>query len=482
MNERYIATADLGSSKIAVSITRMEGNDIQVVYYRETPSRGIRYSTVFNPTQASEPLREAIRNAEEELGIKVTQLVIGLPRYSIRQENGTANYQRPDPQSCISGEEITFLKDKALDSYSVNDENKEEIYGAVAQSFSTDDLIQAPENDVIGIPSESVSGNFKIFVGSRRAVSNIDILIHNVGIGTAFRYFLPDVTAKAVLTPQEMDNGVALVEMGAGVTSITIYQRGILRYFGSIPFGAKNITTDIRYECGITESLAENIKLAYGACIPEKLLTMGEKILQICNDESGECQNLAVRYLSEIITARAREIINAVLFQIQESGYADRLRSGIVLTGGGANLVNLTNLMKDMSGYNVRLGFPRSRGLSADGLPELSETGAAATVGMILAAKDNPYINCIQTADVKSGTGSGTDDETDNTTGTVFDQVHSRKEKRLRQKKEKGRNKSRETQETESGETDKVSWGEKINETIGDLFDGTFGSLFDEMK
>jgi len=394
MDERYISTVDLGTSKVALTVAKVTGENVQIIYYKERPSDGVRYSRIFNPMRASIPLKAAISEAEQELGIKITQVVIGLPRFGVRQETSSALMERTDANSCITQEEIDSIKNIALDSYPLDDELKEEIYGASAQSFSTEDMFNCTEEDVVGQPSASLEGNFKVFVGAKKAVSNIDIMLNNAGVAPARKYFLPAAIASAVLSREERENGVALIEMGAGVTSVTIYEGNILRYYYSIPFGGKSITTDIKYECGFTEKLAENIKLAYGACMPEHLLTMSEKILQIVDEEDGSDQQLTVKYLSEIITARVREIVDAILFKIQESGYADRLRNGIVLTGGCANLVNCANLIKEMSGYNVRIGYPRAKRFSSSGCPGIAETGAVASIGMLLLAKDDGHLNC----------------------------------------------------------------------------------------
>lgn len=463
MNERYIATADLGSSKIALSIAKVDGKDVQVLYYKESVSDGIRYSTVFNPTRAAEPLKQALSQAEEELGIKVSSLIIGLPRYSVRQETHSGEVDRNDSQSCITAGEVEALKEEALESFPLSDEAREEMFGAVAQSFSADDLIQGSEEDVIGIPSGKLTGIFKVFIGSKRSVSNIDILMKNAGVESAYKFFLPDITAKAVLTQQELDNGVALVEMGAGVTSLAIYHGAIMRYFSSIPFGAKNITLDIKHECGFSESLAENIKLAFGACIPEKLLSMGEKIIQINDDESGSSEQLPVKYLSEIITGRAKEIIEAILFEIQQSGYADRLRSGIVLTGGGANLANITNLIKDLSGYTVRLGFPRCKNLSCEGISGLTETSAAATVGMIIAGRDRTDINCTEGGAV-AGKKKKEEEETADPKDTVFGNP--------------GRNGAQPVPKPSPRTGKGIKWGGSLSSKTKNIF----GNLFDEMS
>ena len=396
MDERYIAAVDLGTSKIALSVAKVEGDDVQIIYYDETPSDGIRYSYVFNPAKVGVPLTGIIRKAEKELGIKILQVVVGLPRYYVRQETATGSIPRTDVNSNITREEIENLKNIALDNYPLEDSDHEFIYGAVAQSFSTDDFYQIVEDDVEGMVSEKFEGNFKVFVGSRKNVTNLDKIFNQAGVAIANKYFLPDSTAKVVLFSEEMDNGVALIDLGGGVTSVSVYKNGILRHYAAIPFGGNSVTTDIKNEGGFSMKLAENIKLAFGGCLPDRLANLGEKTLRILNNDSGAEKQLPVRYLSEVITARMEEIINAILYEIQSSGLADELRSGIVITGGGAELLNVSHLIKELSGYNVRVGFPIRR-FSSDGCVGLGETGAAGVIGMLLAAKDdNKKLNCLE--------------------------------------------------------------------------------------
>ena len=392
MEERYIASIDLGTSKLGLCVARVKGNDVQVVYYKETPSEGIRGSVVANPMKASVPLRKAIQEAEDELMIKILQVVVGMPRSDVRQETATGGIDRTAPDEYITEEEVENLKEMALESYPLDDETSQIMYGAVAQSFSIDDQIQLVENDVVGTLSKKLEGNFKVFIGSRRATTAVDKIFNSMGIAIANKYFLPDVVAKTVLTEEDRQSGVALVDIGAGVTSVAIYQGGIMRSYMAIPFGGKTITGDIRTECSISENLAEKIKLKFGACMPGKLASLSEKVLQIRLTEPYK--EVTVKYISEIIDARAREIINAVLFYIQESELENQLRGGIVLTGGGASLVNFANLFKEMSGYEVRIGFPRHL-FSASVGASVYEPSAAAAIGMVLAAKDDRMPDCV---------------------------------------------------------------------------------------
>lgn len=482
--DRYLASVDLGSTKIAVTVAKVTGENIQIIYYKETPSDGVNESTVFNPVRAAEPVGKALREAETELGIKILQVMVGLPRYGVHQETAPASMVRTEPDDCITQEEIDCLKSMALEDYPLDDPDKEEIYGAVAQSFNADELIQQPERDIVGSIADVLEGNFRVFVGSKRSRKNVENVLNKLGVAPAGKIFMPHATANAVLTDEERDNGVALIEVGGGVTSLTIYQGRILRYYGAIPFGGESITSDIKYEGSFKRDLAENIKLAFGACMPEKLLSMSDKILQINDEETGAYEILPVKYLSEVITARAKEIIDAVLFQIQDSGYADRLRSGVVVTGGCAKLANFANLIKEMSGYKVRIGYPRSHMFSAEGCPDVCDPSAAASVGLILAAKHDLHLNCTtepEPAAVEEAAPVIIEEpepikEVENYEGTILDETANRIEPEKLQKPQK--QKPAKPQKPHNT----INWGPKLTKKLSKIFDDTIGGLYDGLN
>ena len=399
MEERHIASVDLGTSKLAVCVARILGQDVQVIYYRETPSQGIRYSYVNNPGKVEGVLREALTQAQQELKIKIQQVIVGLPRYYVRQESASASMVRTDADSQIEESEVKTLKSMALEEYPLSDSKNEVIYGAVAQSFSTEDSLNELENEIVGMTAERLEGNFKVFIGSRRHSINIDNVFNSMGIAIAKKYFTPGITARAVLKGEQMENGVALIDIGAGVSSVTIFKGKIMRYYAAIPFGGNSITRDIKTECNFSFELAENIKRAYGACMPSKLSAMGEKSIQIVDENDEPTAQVTVKYISEIISARMKEIIEALLYHIQASGYAseDLLRAGVVVTGGGAEIVNCANYIKDLSGYSVKIGYPR-RFFSCEGCPEAGEASAATSMGMIMAAKGDKMLNCVNEA------------------------------------------------------------------------------------
>lgn len=393
MDEKHIVAIDLGTSKFTLTIARVDGEDIQIVYYKEVPAAGIRYSYVYNPKLVSEALAPVLKDAEKDLNIKITQAVVGMPRYSVRQETNQGSIEL-NPDEPITADDVNFLKDMAQKEYPLENP-KEVLFGAVAQSFSTSEDFQLIEKDIIGMASDRLEGNFKIFIGAKRYLQNIDLVFNNLKIAVAGKYFTPDTTSRAVLTSAEMQSGVALIDFGAGVTSVSIYSGSIMRYYAAIPFGGRSITHDIDTECKIfSEDLAENIKLAYGICMPEKLQSMNEKILRINIGTTAQYKDLPVKYLSEVITCRVQEIMEAILYEIQKSGLADKLRSGIVITGGGANLANCGNFITELSGYSVRTGYPKPI-FSGGGCIGVHEAEASTSIGMIMAAASDNCADCI---------------------------------------------------------------------------------------
>ena len=345
MTDRHIVAIDLGTSKLAVTVAKVTGSDVEIVYYKESDSDGIRYSSVSNVTRVAESITRAVKEAEDGLGIKITQAVVGMPKFPVRQKSNTAKAMDRGYATDITAEDIEELKTFAQDNYPLEHPDRESIYGAVAQSFSDGENFQIIENEIIGMASDVLEGNFKIFIGKKRDLYNIDTAMNKAGIVPTRKYFTADSTAKAILSDSEMENGVALIDFGAGCTSVSIYHGNIMRHYASIPFGGKSITNDIKSECLISERLAENIKLAFGACMPEKLQNLSEKVIHIVSNSIDTDKQLPVKYLSEIITARVEEIMMAILYEIHNSGFADMLRSGIVITGGSAQIANLNSFV-----------------------------------------------------------------------------------------------------------------------------------------
>lgn len=388
MEDKYIVSIDFGTFKIAVAVACVSGDDTRIVYYKESPVSGMRSSRILNENKVAQTLKKAVADAEDILGIKITGAVVGMPRFYVSMEENSARIER-EPDSFISAEEIEDLKSFAQDSYPLEDPEHDAVYGAIAQSFSTEEEFQVIEDDAVGMSGKSLEGNFKVFIGNRSSLGKIDRVMKAAGLVALKKYFTPQLTADSTLFSSETDNGVALIDFGGGCTSLSIYYKNILRYYASIPFGGCNVTKDIQTESSIRNSLAESIKLAYGACLPEKLQNLGEKQLLIKSGNGDADKRLSVKYLSEIITAREEEIMDAMLYEIGRSGFAEKIQSGIVITGGGAQMANLANLITDMSGYAVRIGRPVFKGIY-NCCTGLNSPAATTTVGLLKAARELP--------------------------------------------------------------------------------------------
>ncbi len=428
MNERHIVTVDLGSSKIAVAVTKVDDDQEQIIYYKTHPSEGISHSEIFNLAKLANCLDSALGLAEKELGLKINQVIVGLPKYKIRCEKTSYIYNSRTENVCITEDEMLNYSRIAIDTFSQDNlEDSEAIFSAIPQAFSADDKINLRKDDLIGMDAKEINGVFNVYIGKKKALRDIDNTFNLINRTVAKKYFTPELTSNSVLKDAEKNSGTALIEIGGGVSSVTIVKDGILRYYYSMPFGGKSITKDIQSEViYTTEELIEEIKLEYGACMPEKLLNIGDKVLRITLNNLETPIDISCKYISEIITARAKEIIDTLLYKVQESGYADKLSGGIVITGGGANLTNLSNYIKSLSGFNVRVGYPKTN-IIISGCKGIYDTAASATLGLISAARNESKLSC--TDEIKFKTPIEVEEDVPiETEDTVFNPAEVEKE------------------------------------------------------
>ena len=389
-DEKYLAAIDLGTAKIGICVAKVQERDIHIVYYNEIPSEGIQSSAIYIPLMTKKAVRKAISEAEKELMIQIKSVVVGMPRNDVFQVSASARLERVNPDEFVSPEEVRSIKESALKTYPLENPERMAIYGAVAQSFTIDEDMCLSEKEIVGTLTPAIEGNFKVFIGRKQAVLAIEKLFKKDVI-IQKKYFLPEVMAKATLSKEELKAGVALVDIGAGVTSISIYKGNVMRYYAAIPFGGKSVSGDIETECSLDEDLAEKIKKRFGYCQSDKLGKENDKVLQI--RLTDPYREIPVRYISEVITARYRELIDAVLYHIQESGLQNGLRGGIVLTGGAAEQNGLDAMIRELSGFNVRKGYPKPL-FSAPVGSKVFCCSATAAVGMILAANDEGLPDC----------------------------------------------------------------------------------------
>ncbi|MCQ2166028.1 MAG: cell division protein FtsA [Bacteroidales bacterium] len=382
MEGKNIVTIDLGTQKLGLSVATDEGKgQIKILCYNEFPSDGISRGKVLNPSKLGAALKRAVDDTERFLKLKINEAMVNIQKYDIREISVESGIDISEGR-CITAEDIDNLENMVWSDARENAESGEDVLGVVAQSFDTNDEVSVGVKDIVGMVAEHLSGHYKAYLGRSSYHNNIEAAFNAAGVKVVRPVFIPARVGECVLTPAEMESGVALMDIGAGGSSVSVFYNGTMRHYGAIPFGGNSITGDIRNLCGIDEHLAENIKMGYGGLMPDKLASLGEKTLKITDIASGSKVEITAKYLSEIITARTREILDALLYEIQLSGYADKLKNGVVVVGGCANTLNICNMIKEISGYNARVGAPSRKKFDADS--SFFTAGASASAGLIL--------------------------------------------------------------------------------------------------
>ena len=201
-----------------------------------------------------------------------------------------------------------------------------------------------------------MEANFHIITGQIAAAQNIYKCIRKAGLEVDQLILEPLASAASVLSEEEKEAGVALVDIGGGTTDIAIFQDGIIRHTAVIPFGGNVISDDIRQGCQIMKRQAEQLKKKFGSALSKE--TKANEIVCIPGLTGKKPKEIALKTLAQIIEARMTEIIEHVHYEIRSSGYGDQLIGGIVLTGGGSQLKHVTQLFQFVTGLDCRLGFP----------------------------------------------------------------------------------------------------------------------------
>ncbi len=298
----------------------------------------------------------------------------------------------------------------------------EEIIHVIPQNFIVDN--EAGVKNPIGMCGRRLEANFHIVIGQVAAAKNIEKCIRRAGLTVKDMILEPLASSEACLTEDEKEAGVVLVDIGGGTTDIAVYYDNIIRHTAVIPFGGNVITNDIKEGCQILHRYAEQLKIQYGSALGD--LAPDDKVVSIPGISGREPKEISFKSLAYIIQSRMEEIIEAINFEVQNSGYADKLAAGMVITGGGAMLRHLPQLMKFKTAMDVRIGIPNEH-LTGPGRNEINQPMYATSVGLIMkgfefldtyhktftAGKKGQFVRPPEPVTVDDGQETDTDDNPD---------------------------------------------------------------------
>jgi cell division protein FtsA len=376
---------DIGTTKIVAMIGKKnEYGKLEILGVGKSKSLGVARGVVNNITQTIQSIQQAIQEAENNSGYKIKDVVVGIAGQHIRSIQHTDYISRNNPEEVIGGNDIQLLIDQV---------NKlamlpgEEIIHVLPQEFKIDG--QSEIKEPIGMYGGRLESSFHVVVGQAASIRNVGRCIQSSGIELSGLTLEPLASADAVLSQEEKEAGVALIDIGGGTTDLAIFKDGIIRHTAVIPFGGNVITDDIKEGCSIIEKQAELLKVKFGSAWPGE--NRDNEIVSIPGLRGREPKEISLKNLSKIIHARVVEIIDQVFTEVKAYGHEDprkKLIAGIVLTGGGAQLKHIKQLVEYITGMDTRIGYPNEH-LAGNSDEEISSPLYATAVGLVMNSIEN---------------------------------------------------------------------------------------------
>jgi cell division protein FtsA len=352
MSERNIfAALDIGTNTVICLIGSDSGeNKINVLGHSIVSSSGVRRGVVVNVEEVATAIKRAVDKASINLDVTVRKVYVNVAGHNLH------TVERKLTKYILAGKIISKVDVKQLfeDARELPIEEGEKVYHVITQSYSVDG--ETGINNPIGITGNELIAEYRLIIGPSNYENTVRNCIERAGLEMVKCVVNPVAAAEAVLTDDEKEAGVVVVDLGGGTTSISIYHDNVLRHLGMIPFGGNVVTNDIREGCSIVLRQAESLKVQYGAAMGEHVRE--NLVVTIPGINGWEPKEISFRSLAYIIQARMEEIIESVYYQVEKSGYAEKLGAGIVVTGGGAKLKGLRQLVLFKTALDVRVGKP----------------------------------------------------------------------------------------------------------------------------
>lgn len=399
-NGKIIVGLDIGTTKVCAIVGRFnEYGKIDVLGMGKADSHGVTRGVVTNINKTVEAIRKAIDEASDKSGVEIRKVHVGIAGQHIKSRQHRGLVVRNSIETEIDYNDLGKLES---DMYKLALNPGEEIIHVLPQEYTVDN--EPGIKDPVGMSGIRLEGNFHVITAQVTAARNIYKCVQLAGLEAADLILEPLASSESVLSPQEMDAGVALVDIGGGTTDIAIFHDGIIRHTAVIPYGGNIITEDIKEGCNVLRDHAELLKVKFGSALWEE--TKPNEIISIPGLRGRDPKEISVRNLAKIIQARVEEIFELVYCEIKNSGVEKKLIGGVVITGGGAQLKHVTQLAEYVTGLDARVGHPNEH-LAKGMVEEVKSPMYATGIGLVIKGlkteeKDSGNVSAVKTeADIK---------------------------------------------------------------------------------
>jgi cell division protein FtsA len=374
-----IVGLDIGTTKIAAIAGRKnEFGKLEILGFGRANSNGVQHGMVLNIDQTIKAIQTALENCRaSNPNLEIGEVYVGIAGHHIKSLQTRGDIVRQNLEEEISQDEIDRL---VADQYRTYIPAGDQIIDVIPQEFTVDNFQNIP--NPIGYSGVKVGANFHIITGDKNAIRNINRSVEKAGLKTRDLVLQPLASAAAVMCDQDLEAGVAIVDIGGGTTDLAVFYEGILKHTAVIPFGGENITNDIKTGLGVLKTQAEQMKIQFGSALSDE--AKSNAFITIPGLRGMAPKEISVKNLANIIQARMSEIMDFVTYHLKQVGLDNRaLNGGIILTGGGSQLKHLIQLTEYITGMNARIGFPNEH-LAGGHLEELAKPMYSTCIGLIL--------------------------------------------------------------------------------------------------
>ena len=374
-----IVGLDIGTTKIAAIAGRKnEFGKLEILGFGRANSSGVQHGMVLNIDQTIKAIETALENCyASNPNLVINEVYVGIAGHHIKSLQTRGDIVRQNLDNEITQSEIDRLIE---DQYRTYIPAGDKIIDVIPQEFTVDNFQNIP--NPIGYSGVKVGANFHIITGDKNAIRNINRSVEKSGLITKDLVLQPLASAAAVMCDQDLEAGVAIVDIGGGTTDLAVFYEGILKHTAVIPFGGENITNDIKTGLGVLKTQAEQMKIQFGSALSDE--AKANAFITIPGLRGMAPKEISVKNLASIIQARMSEIMDFVTYHLKQVGLDNRmLNGGIILTGGGSQLKHLIQLTEYVTGLNARIGFPNEH-LSGGYIEELAKPMYSTCIGLIL--------------------------------------------------------------------------------------------------